>query len=602
MASEGVATAHRGALHRLAPPIALLPRVRWFLLVIALAGLITAVPLVLFSSSAVPTLRWAGVAGLVWMAWWWFHGYRVGGFSWQGDAACLVAVFVVVVGASDPANSQMVLLTGVAFRVISSLPKVAYRTAAGFASASLAGALATYVLGREPIVLGDMVALILAFLLVVVVIQILRSAILRQQQSLELATAVSRLQPAGSTEETAGAICTELLSLSGVDFSNVVVFSAEGIATVVAQGAPRRLPVSTGDRVPAARAAYLIEHAVAGPWTERWRQRPEDGEYGTAMTEANVQVVSYAPIRYGEITLGLLVAGSLRSENADALTENLPEIAEFGSTASALLVPGLRAERLLVQRRTQIREIITSDAFQPVFQPIVEVESGAVVGYEALTRFADGERPDAHFSAAWSVGLGAELELATLKRAVSVARQLPAGRWLSVNISPTIVEKPKQLRSVLDHARRSLVLEITEHEQITDYRSLRDALSQFAPALTAVDDAGAGVANFAHIVELNADFIKLDIGLVHGVSADPARQAMIVALRHFARATGCRLIAEGVETEAEARAIRSLGVDFGQGYWYGRPSTVETLLPALGDKTRSTQKLRRPEMVPVARG
>jgi len=158
------------------------------------------------------------------------------------------------------------------------------------------------------------------------------------------------------------------------------------------------------------------------------------------------------------------------------------------------------------------------------------------------------------------------------------------------------------LRSVLDHARRSLVLEITEHEQITDYRSLRDALSQFAPALTAVDDAGAGVANFAHIVELNADFIKLDIGLVHGVSADPARQAMIVALRHFARATGCRLIAEGVETEAEARAIRSLGVDFGQGYWYGRPSTVETLLPALGDKTRSTQKLRRPEMVPVARG
>jgi EAL domain-containing protein (putative c-di-GMP-specific phosphodiesterase class I) len=544
-------------------------------------------------------LRWAGVAGLVWLAWWWIHAYRGDGFNWQGDAGCLVAVFVVVVGGSDPANSQMILLTGVAFRVISVRPTAAYQMAAGFTVASLAGELATRFSGGPPIIVGDMIALVLALLLLVVVIQILRGAILRQQQRQELAAAMSRLQPGGSTEETARAICKELRTLSGVDFSDVVVFSAEGGATVLALDAPESIPVSTGDHVPAARAAYLIEHAAMGPWVERWRQREEDGEYGRAMTRASIQAVSYAPIRYGDNTLGVLVAGSLHSEQADAVIEYLPVIAEFGAAASALLSLDLRAERLLVQRRTQVQEILTSGAFQPVFQAIVDVGSGDVVGYEALTRFADGEPPDAHFSTAWTVGLGAELELATLERAVLVARQLPAGRWLNVNISPRLLEEPNPLRSVLDHVNRPLVLEITEHEVISDYRSLREALRQFAPALTAVDDAGAGVANFAHIVELNADFVKLDMRLVRGVAKDPARQAMIVALCHFARATSCRLIAEGIETRAEARAVRSLGVDFGQGYWYGRPSTVEALVAVPGD-LRSTRPLLGPKLTPLA--
>ncbi|HVA08613.1 MAG TPA: EAL domain-containing protein, partial [Acidimicrobiales bacterium] len=68
---------------------------------------------------------------------------------------------------------------------------------------------------------------------------------------------------------------------------------------------------------------------------------------------------------------------------------------------------------------------------------------------------------------------------------------------------------------------------------------------------------------------------KIDIGLVRGIDTDLARQAMIAALCHFARNTGCQLIAEGVETRDEARTIKSLGVTFGQGYWYGRPSAVD---------------------------
>lgn len=110
---------------------------------------------------------------------------------------------------------------------------------------------------------------------------------------------------------------------------------------------------------------------------------------------------------------------------------------------------------------------------------------------------------------------------------------------------------------------------------ISDYPAVREALQKLSPARISVDDAGAGFTNFAHIVDLQADFVKLDIGLVRGVDTDLARQAMIVALCHFAKNTDCHLIAEGVETRDEARTVKSLGVEFGQGYWYGRPMEVD---------------------------
>ena len=119
------------------------------------------------------------------------------------------------------------------------------------------------------------------------------------------------------------------------------------------------------------------------------------------------------------------------------------------------------------------------------------------------------------------------------------------------------------------------MLEITEHDAVADYASLREAVRSLGPNVRlAVDDAGAGIANFSHIVELSADFVKLDISLVRGVNVNLGRQALVVAMRHFARTAGCRLVAEGVETEDEARALTQLGVEFAQGYLFGRPEPV----------------------------
>jgi EAL domain-containing protein (putative c-di-GMP-specific phosphodiesterase class I) len=105
---------------------------------------------------------------------------------------------------------------------------------------------------------------------------------------------------------------------------------------------------------------------------------------------------------------------------------------------------------------------------------------------------------------------------------------------------------------------------------------VRTAIALLGPDIRiAVDDAGAGVANFAHIVELRPEFVKIDIGLVRGVDSDGTRQALIRGLLHFAHATQGWVIAEGVETEPERDALLSLGLDLGQGYLFGRPALAK---------------------------
>jgi EAL domain-containing protein (putative c-di-GMP-specific phosphodiesterase class I) len=83
-----------------------------------------------------------------------------------------------------------------------------------------------------------------------------------------------------------------------------------------------------------------------------------------------------------------------------------------------------------------------------------------------------------------------------------------------------------------------------------------------------VDDAGSGFASLRHILELRPDIIKLDLALVRGIDTDHAKQALAAGLRHFAALTGTTLIAEGVETESQARTIRELGVELAQGFLF----------------------------------
>jgi EAL domain-containing protein (putative c-di-GMP-specific phosphodiesterase class I) len=164
------------------------------------------------------------------------------------------------------------------------------------------------------------------------------------------------------------------------------------------------------------------------------------------------------------------------------------------------------------------------------------------------------------------------LERATLKASLEAATLLPESAWLNLNASPELILAGGRLRSLLSKCRRRIVLEVTEHDAIVDYPAFRIAMANLGPEVEfAVDDAGSGFASLRHILELGPAFVKLDRWLIAGLESDEARQAMLVGMRHFARKTGCRLIAEGVESDRDVAVLRDLDIRFAQGYILGRP-------------------------------
>ncbi len=395
------------------------------------------------------------------------------------------------------------------------------------------------------------------------------------RQRAQIAETLSRLEAGETPEATAQSIADALLGMDGMESPTVIAFDHDGLAVVLGRGGGRIGPVEVGGTLPAARSAYLLERAKGGAWAARFAPGPDDGEYERRVAATGLHAAIYAPIPGDGGPIGLLVVGTTDPRGADNLATYLPTLVEFAPTARLLLEAPLRGRWEAARSRSRIADVIAAGAFHPVFQPIVDIATREPVGYEALTRFDDGIPPDRVFADARRCGLEQDLELATLRAAITASDGLPADCFLTLNVSPALILAGDELRSILADRTRPAVLEITEHAAIDDYGALRSSFVALGAGLRlAVDDAGAGVANFNHLVELRPQFVKVDIGLVRGVNADLTRQALIVALVHFARATDCRVIAEGIETEAERAVLERLEVQLGQGYLFGRPAVA----------------------------
>jgi PAS domain S-box-containing protein len=399
-----------------------------------------------------------------------------------------------------------------------------------------------------------------------------------QELARERALIAETLRAIGGREApkpTAQAICRQVVAMSGVVVTGLFVFGLDGRATPYGLAVPGQ-PAPAYRQVPAQLSTYLRERSASGPWIEAWRDspsHPHDELYATL----GVRAVAYAPIRDGSNVIGFMSVGSASDDAEGLLASTMPGLMEFATIAGALLGQKVtdRTEIDKVQRRMQ--QLISRREFRTVFQPLIDVDAQSTVAYEALTRFDDGVAPDLRFEEAASLELGEKLELATMQVAVEAADSLPPGAWLNLNASPALILESRQLPRLLARTSRKIVLEITEHAEIKDYAKFRMALERLGPGVRiAVDDAGAGFASLRHIVELSPDFVKLDRSLIEGIAVDEARQALVAGIRHFARATGCQLIAEGVETASELAALRRLDIRFAQGYLFGRPAPAET--------------------------
>ncbi|NHC16389.1 EAL domain-containing protein, partial [Motilibacter deserti] len=257
-------------------------------------------------------------------------------------------------------------------------------------------------------------------------------------------------------------------------------------------------------------------------------------------------------------------------------TEAQPELRPRDASVLEILAEALgelvtRDEEQAAERGAvlaRLDDLHSAGGPRTVYQPIIELERLQVAGVEALSRFPTGA-PDSWFADAARVGASERLELAAVRAAL--AHRPDTRGFVSINVSPSIAASPALGRALEGQTLDALVLELTEHERVEDYRAL---LAHLAPLRErglriAVDDAGAGFASMRHVLALAPELIKLDMTLIRDVHKDPTRRALAAALTTFARHTGASLVAEGIETAEELDCLRTLGVTHGQGYYLG---------------------------------
>lgn len=232
----------------------------------------------------------------------------------------------------------------------------------------------------------------------------------------------------------------------------------------------------------------------------------------------------------------------------------------------------------------QVRERFIAElpgrGLHPVFQPIVEVDGGRVVGYEALTRFAGADTATVFAEAALS-GQGVALERVALETALAAVDRYHPAVPVTINLSPDALLEPDVVDLLLEPRPGVVGVEITEHRPVTDYAALRRVreLLREGGCPVSIDDAGAGYASLRHVLRLRPDTVKLDAAIVSGVHTDPARQALVTALVRFAADIGATVVAEGVELADERDLLAARGVRYGQGWLWGRPGP----LPSAGN-------------------
>ena len=241
--------------------------------------------------------------------------------------------------------------------------------------------------------------------------------------------------------------------------------------------------------------------------------------------------------------------------------------------------PGRRRERLRAPltsaRHRRVRAVRdAAGGLRVVFQPIRDLASGTVVGYEALSRFPTGS-PMGWFNEAHQLGLGIELEIAAVSDAV--AQRRPGWGYVSVNVSPAVVVAPPFLDLVArlpDPSR--LVLELTEHSVVDDYGRLCGVLEEMRSGgvRIAIDDTGGGVSSLRHVLLISPDIIKLDRSLIERLDEDDRRQALAELMVQFSNRIEARLVAEGIERDEELAACLRHGIELGQGYLLGRPGSA----------------------------
>lgn len=251
-----------------------------------------------------------------------------------------------------------------------------------------------------------------------------------------------------------------------------------------------------------------------------------------------------------------------------------------------------------------LRDILCGKAPTAVFQPIIAINTGAIIGYEGLIRGPSDSAlhaPLSLFKVARQCGFALEIEQicreVTLQRFVELS--LPGKLFL--NVSPECLTHPItgnddtigfMQRIGLNPER--VIIELTESQPTYDYAVLREAVLHYRAVgfEIAIDDLGEGFSSLRLWSELRPEYVKIDMHFIQGINLDPVKLHFVQSIQSIAENSGSRVIAEGIETKGELMVLRDIGIPFGQGFLIARPNAA----PARVISLEATKTLERPDI------
>lgn len=246
-------------------------------------------------------------------------------------------------------------------------------------------------------------------------------------------------------------------------------------------------------------------------------------------------------------------------------------VLDLGTPATGELPPGLRAGAAR-QGAGQFWQFPGPNELLTVFQPVVDLSTGQVVGHEALTRFDGGASAEHWLAEAVAAGEGAALEAMMARSAIAASAGLPPEGWLAIKVSPRLLHSDADLRYLLSSLNRPVLVELTEPSTSDVLPDLREVRSVLPPkALIAVEHAGLGHKTLSVLLELRPAYLKLDRSVMEGMVEDGQRHVQLANLAKVARECGCSVVVTGVETDEQRQLVSRLGASLAQGFLFGRP-------------------------------
>lgn len=281
----------------------------------------------------------------------------------------------------------------------------------------------------------------------------------------------------------------------------------------------------------------------------------------------------------GLAELACTVFGPATARMAQLEAALLPAAAPHG-VADAFAVRSTGLPGMSADDERSLRDLLDGSGPRVFLQPLVRLVDGGLIGFEALARGPAGstlERADRLFGTARCCGLEPALEIACIHAALAWREHIPAGLLLSINVSARTLVMPG-VESLL--ARPGILVELTEHLPLGRACELVPVLTRLrqAGARLALDDTGCGFADLQAAQAMRPDIVKLCITIVNALDRQPALLAELRAVVDTLRGLGCEILAEGIETRELAELLAGLGIEHGQGWFYGRPEAAEPML------------------------